>query len=107
MEVSNNSITGIKRYTREFKRLVVEKKYDENWTWLRTVEWIEEEYDINLPTNTVMTFGAWYREEQEGRVGKSSSEGTNSAKHWRPQEDAILKECVEEGLTIKQTVDFM
>ena len=107
MEVSNNSITGIKRYTREFKRLVVEKKYDENWTWLRTVEWIEEEYDINLPTNTVMTFGAWYREEQEGRVGKSSSEGTNSAKHWRPQEDAILKECVEKGLTIKQIVDFM
>ena len=107
MEVIKNSVIGQKRYTREFKRLVVKKRHDENWTWLRTGEWIEEEYDIKILYGTIKMWGTWYREEQEGRVGKSSSEGTNSAKHWRPQEDVILKECVEEGLTRPQIVDFM
>jgi transposase-like protein len=107
MEVSNNSVTGRKRYTREFKRLVVKKRHDENWTWLRTVEWIEEEYGIKISRNTINKWIVWCREEQKGRVGKSSSEGYNRAKHWQPQEDVILKECIEEGLANLQIVDFM
>ena len=107
MEVIKNSVIGQKRYTREFKRLVCEKRQDKNWTWLRTVEWIEEEYDIKILYNTIKMWGSWYREYQKGRLGKPSSEGYNMAKRWQPQEDAILKECLKEGLSIEQMVDFM
>ena len=107
MEVIKTSVIGQKIYTKEFKRLVCEKRQDKNWTWLRTAEWVEEEYDIKIPIKTVENFGGWYRAEQKGHVRKSSSEGYNMTKRWRPQEDVILKECVEEGLTRPQIVDFM
>jgi len=107
MEVSNNSVTGRKRYTTEFKRLVFEKRRDENWTWLQTNEWIEAEYGIKIPINTVNNWSTWYKDDQKGRVGKSSSQGPNGAKKWQPQEDAILKKYIEEGLRMSQIVDFM
>jgi hypothetical protein len=71
------------------------------------VEWIEEEYGIKISPNTINKWIVWCREEQKGRVGKSSSQSPNRAKAWQPQEDVILKECVEEGLANLQIVDFM
>ena len=107
MEVFKMSVTGQIMYTREFKRLVVEKKRDENWSWIQIVQWIEAEYGIKIPYNTVSKWSIWCREEQKGRVGKSSSEGPNKTKNWRPEEDNILKECIEEGLEVSQIVDYM
>ena len=34
MEVIKTSVIGQKIYTKEFKRLVCEKRQDKNWTWL-------------------------------------------------------------------------
>ena len=99
MEVKK-SIGGQKRYSREFKRLAVEKRRNENWTWKETIKWIEVEYNIKVPLGTVGKWGTWYTEDQEGRVGKSSSSTKNDgAKRWQPEEDDVLKECTEFGLT--------
>jgi hypothetical protein len=109
MEVKK-SITGQKRYPREFKRLVVEKRRNENWSWRKTAQWVEEDYGIKIPNGTFKPWSRWYEEYIEGRAGESSSKAGNrstKSKNWQPEEDEILIMCVEASLTGAQTAEFM
>lgn len=107
MEVKK-SITGQKRYPRELKRLAVEKRRNENWTWSETIKWIEAEHSIKVNPGTVGKWSIWYIEDQEGRVGKSSSSSSNGgAKRWQPKEDDLLKEYVKLDLTNNEIAQFM
>ena len=106
MEVKTSK-AGLKRYPRELKRLAVEKRRNENWTWPETVEWIEEEHGIKIPHTSCYKWEWWYQEYQAGRAATKVDETPNKKKHWRPEEDDILRMCTDEGLTAYQIAEFM
>ena len=108
MEVKT-SVAGQKRYPRELKRLAVEKKRNENWTWSKTIKWIETEHGIKVPASTCSKWVLWYKEDQEGRAGISSSESINAVGtlKWQPEEDDLLRMLVDNGFTAGEIAEFM
>lgn len=105
---ANRSKTGNKRYPREMKRKIVEKREEKNWTWNETQIWIKKTYNIDIPLETIKKWLGWYRDEKLGLTGGSSAENSNGRHpNWNEHETQELKLGIELGLTSWEIAECM
>jgi len=104
---AKRSKTGLKRYPREMKRRVADRRVDNNLSLKKTQAWAKKEYGEIINLSTIGSWTEWRRAEKLGLTGGSSAEVHNSRKAWNEQELQELKLGVELGLTNEQIAQCM
>ncbi len=105
---AKRSKTGNKRYPREMKRKIVEKREEKNWTWKETQTWVKKTFNEDIPYNSISKWGLWYKYEKSGVTGGSSAEVSNGKNpNWNQQEIQELKLGIELGLTAQEIAECM
>ena len=104
---AKRSKTGNKRYPREMKRKIVEKREEKNWTWKETQTWVKKTFNEDIPYGTIKKFASWYKHEKSGITGGSSAEVPNGRCWWNQHEIQELKLGIELGLTAQEIAECM
>lgn len=104
---AKRSKTGNKRYPREMKRKIVEKREEKNWTWKETQTWVKKTFNEDIPYGTINTWASWYKYEKAGITGGSSAEVPNGNCKWNQHEIQELKLGIELGLTAQEIAECM